>query len=316
VSRYPAAFLDDVRARLPVSEVARRLLKTPLKKEGGEYKALSPFNTEKTPSFCVNDRKAFWHDFSSGKYGDIFKLEMEITGCDFPEAVERLAQEAGIPLPDDRKGKANGQKQPQRGRGRAGRTNGTAAAAGSFEHETADHPALDHDDDEPAEGVQEPLAAPGPQTKDQARRAAIKGAPTKVYRYTDAEGNVLYEKLRFEFHFRGERHKTFVQRRQLPNGEYAWGLDAGDYFRTRDGRWLIVKDTDHRGPTSYLPGVERVPYRLPELLNAIEVGDPVFAAEGEKDAETLAEYGLAATCSVGGNWEELAGYFSRAKLIQ
>src|ERR1043166_1194455 len=95
--RFPAQFLDELRARLPVSEVVGRRVK--LRKAGREWKGLSPFNKEKTPSFFVNDQKMAWFDFSSGKNGNIFDFVMLTEGLSFPEAVERLAGEAGMPLP-------------------------------------------------------------------------------------------------------------------------------------------------------------------------------------------------------------------------
>src|SRR3954463_8161463 len=95
--RFTPSFLDELRARLPVSEVVGRRVK--LKKSGREWKGLSPFNKEKTPSFFVNDQKQAWFDFSSGKNGNIFDFLMQTEGVSFPEAVERLAQMAGMPLP-------------------------------------------------------------------------------------------------------------------------------------------------------------------------------------------------------------------------
>ncbi len=95
--RFPPQFLDELRARLPVSDVVGRRVK--LKKAGREWKGLSPFNKEKSPSFTVNDQKGFFHDFSSGKHGDIFGFVMETEGVTFPEAVERLASMAGLPMP-------------------------------------------------------------------------------------------------------------------------------------------------------------------------------------------------------------------------
>jgi DNA primase len=95
--RYPPSLLDEIRARLPVSQVVGR--KVALKRAGREYKGLSPFKSEKTPSFTVNDRKGFYHCFSTGEHGDIFKFLMATEGVSFPEAVERLAQEAGVPMP-------------------------------------------------------------------------------------------------------------------------------------------------------------------------------------------------------------------------
>src|SRR5205085_8658106 len=95
--RFPPQFLDELRARLPVSDVVGRRVK--LRKSGREWKGLSPFNKEKTPSFFVNDQKMAWFDFSSGKNGTIFDFVMMTEGLTFPEAVERLAAQAGLPLP-------------------------------------------------------------------------------------------------------------------------------------------------------------------------------------------------------------------------
>ncbi len=95
--RFPPQFLDELRARLPVSEVVGRRVK--LKKSGREWKGLSPFNKERTPSFFVNDQKGFYHDFSSGKHGDIFSFVIDTEGVTFPEAVERLAGMAGLSVP-------------------------------------------------------------------------------------------------------------------------------------------------------------------------------------------------------------------------
>jgi len=95
--RFSPQFLDELKARLPVSEIVGRRVK--LTRAGREFKGLSPFNKEKTPSFFVNDQKQAWFDFSSGKNGSIFDFVMETEGVSFPEAVERLAQLAGVPLP-------------------------------------------------------------------------------------------------------------------------------------------------------------------------------------------------------------------------
>ncbi len=95
--RFTPQFLEELRARLPVSEVVGRRVK--LKRAGKEFKGLSPFQQEKTPSFTVNDQKQFYHDFSTGKHGNIFDFVMETEGVSFPEAVERLASMAGMPVP-------------------------------------------------------------------------------------------------------------------------------------------------------------------------------------------------------------------------
>jgi len=95
--RYPADLLDEIRSRIPVSRVVERHVK--LKRAGREYIGLSPFKTEKSPSFTVNDHKGFYHCFASGEHGDIFTFLMKVEGLMFPEAVERLASEAGVILP-------------------------------------------------------------------------------------------------------------------------------------------------------------------------------------------------------------------------
>src|SRR6186997_600574 len=95
--RFTSQFLDELKARLPVSEVVGKRVK--LIRSGREYKGLSPFNKEKTASFFVNDQKEAWFDFSSGKNGSIYDFIMLTEGVQFPEAVERLAQMAGMPLP-------------------------------------------------------------------------------------------------------------------------------------------------------------------------------------------------------------------------
>jgi DNA primase len=95
--KFSPSFLDELRARVPVSDVVRQKVK--LKKQGREWRGLSPFNAEKTPSFYVNDQKGFFHDFSSGKSGDGIAFLMETEGISFPEAVEKLAGMAGLPMP-------------------------------------------------------------------------------------------------------------------------------------------------------------------------------------------------------------------------
>ena len=95
--KFTPQFLDDIRARLPVSQVVSARVK--LRKQGREWRGLSPFTAEKTPSFYVNDQKMRWFDFSAGRNGNIFDFLMETEGLTFPEAVERLAAEAGVALP-------------------------------------------------------------------------------------------------------------------------------------------------------------------------------------------------------------------------
>ena len=95
--RFDERFLDEIKSRVRLSDVIGKTVK--LKRQGREYAGLSPFTKEKTPSFFVNDDKGFWHDFSSGKHGDLIGFLQEVERLSFPEAVERIANEAGVPLP-------------------------------------------------------------------------------------------------------------------------------------------------------------------------------------------------------------------------
>ena len=94
---FSTEFLDAIRARIPVSAVVSKSVK--LDKRGKEFIGLSPFTSEKTPSFTVNDQKGFYHCFSSGEHGDIFTFLMKTQNLSFPEVVERLADEAGVEVP-------------------------------------------------------------------------------------------------------------------------------------------------------------------------------------------------------------------------
>ncbi len=95
--RFSPAFLDELKSRLRVSDIVGRRVK--LQKRGREYVGLSPFKSEKTPSFTVNDDKGFYHCFSSGEHGDVISFLMEVEGLSFNEAIEKLAGEAGMELP-------------------------------------------------------------------------------------------------------------------------------------------------------------------------------------------------------------------------
>jgi DNA primase len=95
--RFDDRFIDEIKSRLRLSDVIGKTVK--LRRQGREYVGLSPFNKERSPSFFVNDDKGFYHDFSSGKHGDLITFLQETERLSFVEAVERLAGEAGLPLP-------------------------------------------------------------------------------------------------------------------------------------------------------------------------------------------------------------------------
>ncbi|NTW62315.1 DNA primase [Candidatus Saccharibacteria bacterium] len=87
---------EEVRSRLNIEDVIGEYIQ--LKRAGRNFKGLSPFTSEKTPSFYVSPDKHIWHDFSSNKGGDIFTFVMEFEGLDFRGALEHLARKAGVDL--------------------------------------------------------------------------------------------------------------------------------------------------------------------------------------------------------------------------
>lgn len=87
---------EEVRARLSIEDVVGEYVQ--LKRAGRSFKGLSPFTSEKTPSFIVSPEKQIWHDFSSNKGGDVFSFIMEVEGVDFRQALEQLARKAGVDL--------------------------------------------------------------------------------------------------------------------------------------------------------------------------------------------------------------------------
>ena len=94
---FPPQFLDEIRARIPLEGVIGKRVR--LLRRGRELLGLCPFHKEKTPSFTVNEDKGFFHCFGCGAHGDVIGFVMRDEGLSFPEAVERLAGDAGLSMP-------------------------------------------------------------------------------------------------------------------------------------------------------------------------------------------------------------------------
>ncbi len=92
--KYPKNYLEEIKLRLKVSQVVGKTVK--LKRRGKEFIGLSPFTSEKTPSFTVSDEKGFYHCFSSGEHGNIFDFLIKTQSLKFGEAVRQLASQAGM----------------------------------------------------------------------------------------------------------------------------------------------------------------------------------------------------------------------------
>src|SRR6187402_1303297 len=87
---------QEVKSRINIEDVVGEYVQ--LKRAGRNFKGLSPFSGEKTPSFYVSPEKNIWHDFSSNKGGDVFSFVMEVEGIDFREALELLARRVGVEM--------------------------------------------------------------------------------------------------------------------------------------------------------------------------------------------------------------------------
>lgn len=116
--------VSEVKGRLSIEDVIGEYVR--LKRTGKNYKGLSPFTNEKTPSFVVSPEKQIWHDFSSGRGGDMFTFVQEVEGLDFKGALEMLARKAGVDLEQYQKSSSGGKKLDKE------RLYGALALAGKF----------------------------------------------------------------------------------------------------------------------------------------------------------------------------------------
>jgi DNA primase len=105
--------VEEVKTRLNIEDVIGEYVT--LKRAGRNWKGLSPFSNERTPSFVVSPEKQIWHDFSSGKGGSMFSFVMEMEGLDFKAALELLARKAGVDL-EQYRGSSQGRRGPDKER--------------------------------------------------------------------------------------------------------------------------------------------------------------------------------------------------------
>lgn len=104
--------VEDIKSRLSIEDVVSQYVE--LKRAGRNFKGLSPFGDERTPSFMVSPEKQIWHDFSSGKGGNMFSFVMEMEGVDFKGALEMLARKAGVDLDQYRGPRTSNTKEKDR----------------------------------------------------------------------------------------------------------------------------------------------------------------------------------------------------------
>jgi DNA primase len=136
---FPPRFLDDIRDRVGLADLVGRRVR--LVRKGREHGGLCPFHNEKTPSFTVNEDKGFYHCFGCGAHGDIFSFVQNTENLSFPEAVEQLAAQAGLPMPEQTP------EEREQSKKRAGLAEAVEAAAQWFSvqlHREAGKAALDY----------------------------------------------------------------------------------------------------------------------------------------------------------------------------
>jgi DNA primase len=285
--RFDDAFLDELKSRLRLSDVIGKTVK--LRRQGREYVGLSPFTKEKSPSFFVNDDKGFFHDFSSGKHGDLISFLQDTERLSFVEAVERLAGEAGMALPTPDPHAAETEKKL------SGLADWLETAAAWFEAE-----------------LRRPA---GREARDYLVRRGLPEPDWKRFRlgYAPAGRTALKDYL--------------IAKGAHPQGLVEAGLliapeDGGapyDRFRERiifpiaDARGRIVsfggRALDPQARAKYLNGPEsplfhkgRVLYGLPEarkLLHAAGEGAPLVVVEGYMDVIACQRAGVAAVAPMG-----------------
>lgn len=294
---FDQRLLDDLRDRVKVSEIVGS--RFPLIRKGAEYVV------KDNESFTINDQKQFWCEFGSGGDGkphDIFDFMQIHEGLSFVEAVEEIAQRAGVSLKDG----------PRR------------AAASSDRH--ADAQASDPRDNDSGD--------PGPQAAREDRAdagvgtARAKAEIVATWQYRDAENNLLYETVRMQVRLPdgtwklkdGKPEKTFFQRRPSPDGDgsFVMGLDFVDkkgepheFIKSTNGSWLRATP-ERRGwwPNAEIKtfaaagNVEHWLYNANAAID--ELSEPrddqrtIFIPEGEKKVDVLKEWGLLGVTNSGG----------------
>lgn len=171
---------------------------------------------------------------------------------------------------------------------------------------------------------------PAPRGKpDESREKQGGGARPKreiaaTYDYIDADENLIYQVVRWEWVEEGKKKKTFSQRRPAPDGSWIWGLDEGEYMRRGPGSDWYRYDEERYSKwrctetMKVETAVTHQLYQLPTIIEAISMGVVVCIVEGEKDAETLKSWGVPATTNSGGAkyWgEEHTKYLHGADVV-
>jgi DNA primase len=281
--RFPQSFLDEIRDRVPISSVIGQRVSWDRKKTNvsrGDYWGCCPFHGEKTPSFHCEDRKGRYHCFGCGVTGDHFRFLTELDGLAFPEAVERIAEMAGVPMP------ARDPEYEKREQQRATLYDVMEMASRFFQQE-----------------LQE---AGGAKARAYLRERGLSSATQKEFGlgYAPDSRNALKEFL---------ASKGVEKALTEACGLVVHGPDiAVSYDRFRDRIMFPITDTREKAiafggralsadiPAKYLNSPEtelfhkgRVLYNLARARRAARKGEPLIAVEGYMDVIALHQAGIA-----------------------
>lgn len=282
--RFPDSLLDEIRSRVPITEVVGQYVSWDrAKSRPGDQWACCPFHGESTPSFHAMDDRGTYHCFGCGVTGDHFRFVMEQTGASFPEAVETVAELAGVPLPDRREHRpATTPEQPRQERAKPQplAAEGRRKIVATYDYPDADGNLLY-----------------------QVCRFQIEMPDGSYARTKDGNGT----------------WKTFLQRRPsgLGDGSWIWSLSAGDFIRQGPGKDWSVYDEKKRAEwpdaevRTFDEGVEHTIYNHPQVEIAIAEGKTILLVEGEKDAKTGQQLGWCSTTNSSGSKHWTAVHASR-----
>ena len=273
---FPPAFLDELRARLPLSEVVGK--RTRLTRAGREFKACCPFHNEKSPSFYVNDDKQFFHCFGCGAHGDIIGFTMRHDRLSFPEAIENLAGLAGLQVPRD-----------------------TPVEREKFDHEKRLYQVMER----ASAWFEEQLFAPvGREAKAYLQKRGLGDEAIRRFHlgYAPNDGQALIKKLMGEgFKLeemlslglakrneeRGESYSFFRNRVMFPVGDRRGRTVAFGGRVMGDGEPKYLNSPDHP-----LFHKGKLLYGLSRARAAIGQGQPIIVVEGYMDVIALVEAGF------------------------
>lgn len=275
IDRFPEAFLDELRAAVPISDVVGQHVQWDKGRNTGHDRwCCCPLHGESTPSFHVDDRDGFWKCHGCGEGGDQFQFLIKHLGIEFPEAVAQVAAIGGIAMPEGAQGGDKPARPPEQPR------------------KTKEQP-------QPSAemGKREVVKAYDYTDRDgemvyQVRRIQVRMPDGSWAKTKDGKGT----------------WKDFRQCRPsgLSDGSWLWGLGAGEYIRPSPGKdwspWDRKKAQNWPAhETRFFPAVDHTIYRHPAVEVAIADGQVVILAEGEKDADTATALGFCGTTNSSGS---------------